>query len=696
MGSKRPPLNEVLSLFESMVATEGVTTAPGATAGNSFVDAGLIGVGANSFFSMLAVLYPGQPRLVDSFDITGFNNVTGEVTLASAYKGVAAAIPAGVPYKIVTFRFVPAEVAAIKAKTDTLPAAPADETTSLAIKDNLLPLVNELSNLWTGPDGYTNPNDVTSDGTFIYVSLSGSNPGKVAKIRITTMRTEAVWTGAAGQNSPNEMCLLNGFLYVPCFVNPGQLVKVDPATMTTVTIFVGAVGQGDFRHVITDGTNLYLTCSTSNPGQVIKLDANLNVLLTWTGVLNTQLNPGRMVYDGTNLYFGAGDATVPTAVVVKVNLATMLTVATYPGIAGATGPGGLSYDGQFLYLAIATANQRVIKIDPATMTFAGEYIPETLSSIRDVAFDGTYLYVSQPLLTNTPFITKLNPKNLQCVGKYMAPLSFTNLAVIRFDGQFFYIGYRTTPAKVQRLSFEDINPSAQADAIPFNTQGLVYYGTVTAVPGANQFTIPALAGMGAGKFMGGGPYYAIVFRDAGGVGAAPQGEYQNITVYDNATGTFTTAAFSAVVAVGDEILISRVFPLISITNTRVASICGPSGILQDQPAVAVNINAIVGAETNVFNLSAADTRYLVRSLRLKSVDPGANTVTVRLYELVNGASTVVGTFDITTVNFATYFSLMDCFGVPHLAGDNLRVTVQASAGGPYAITGELSYAKTNN
>ncbi len=115
----RPPLDELLALFRATVAAEGITTGAGAGAGNSIIDAGLIGVGANSFISMLAVLYPGDPRQVDSKDITAFNNVTGEVTLAGAYKGVAAAIPVGVPYKIVTFRFVPAEVAAIAAALGT-------------------------------------------------------------------------------------------------------------------------------------------------------------------------------------------------------------------------------------------------------------------------------------------------------------------------------------------------------------------------------------------------------------------------------------------------------------------------------------------------------------------------------------------------------------------------------------------------
>jgi len=126
-----------------------------------------------------------------------------------------------------------------------------------------------------------------------------------------------------------------------------------------------------------------------------------------------------------------------------------------------------------------------------------------------------------------------------------------------------------------------------------------------------------------------------------------------------------------------------------------AAFGGATGIFHEQVDTPVNINAIVASETLVLNLIVADTRYIVRSLRLKCVDPGANTVTVRLYELVNDVLTEVDSFDITTVNFATYHSLMDMFGLPHLAGDNARVTVQASAGGPYAVTGQYSHGKTN-
>jgi len=91
---------------------------------------------------------------------------------------------------------------------------------------------------------------------------------------------------------------------------------------------------------------------------------------------------------------------------------------------------------------------------------------------------------------------------------------------------------------------------------PAPSEGLSYYGIVDAVPGANQFTIGSLAGLGAGKFDGAtNPYYAFILRDTGGAGAAPQGEYMAITAYATGTGVFTTGAFTAAVAVGDEILI---------------------------------------------------------------------------------------------------------------------------------------------
>jgi hypothetical protein len=110
--------------------------------------------------------------------------------------------------------------------------------------------------------------------------------------------------------------------------------------------------------------------------------------------------------------------------------------------------------------------------------------------------------------------------------------------------------------------------------------------------------------------------------------------------------------------------------------------------------VPVGITAIVASSTVVFLLDADYTVYEVRKLRLKCEDPGANTVTVRLYEIVNSVITLVDSFDITNANYASYFSLMDMFGIDHLYGHELEVTVRASADGPYDVTGSYGYGLT--
>ena len=423
-------------------------------------------------------------------------------------------------------------------------------------------------------------------------------------------------------------------------------------------------------------------------------------------------------------------------------------------------------------------------------------------------------------------------------------ISTTEIDVANIDAK---IGTNTDPAGTSTLFAWMVKLFEQAG------QGLVYYGKVTQVDDATHFRASGLAGFGDAYFAN--TYRVFVVRDAGGAGAAPQGEMQPNTGYTSTGGIFTHAAFSAGLAVDDEVLLlqervaeiadllaeigdasastlgsiyailgdpaqsflamigyegatslankltaARAALIDEITavrmseldaanipadidtlltrlsavragyldeldfdlqgtlaaiagyiDTEVAAILadvgdaststlgsiyailgnpaqsflamigyegatsladkltaaragyldelstikGATGIFHEQADAAVNITAITASETDVFDLSAATTRYIVRSLRLKCADPGANTVTVRLYELVNDVLTEVDSFAIDSANYATYHSLMDMFGLPHLAGDNLKVTVQASAGGPYAVTGQYSHAKTN-
>ncbi len=156
------------------------------------------------------------------------------------------------------------------------------------------------------------------------------------------------------------------------------------------------------------------------------------------------------------------------------------------------------------------------------------------------------------------------------------------------------------------------------------------------------------------------------------------GQARPVISFAQATDTLTVyPAFLNTPDVGDDFIL--------ISNWR-------TNAWDEQTDVPVNISAIAASETSVFDLSVAATSYKVNSLRLKSADPGAQVMTVKLYELINDVSTVVGTYTITTSSYTTYYSLVDMFGVNQLAGDNLKITVQMDGGAAVAVTGQYHYA----
>jgi len=172
---------------------------------------------------------------------------------------------------------------------------------------------------------------------------------------------------------------------------------------------------------------------------------------------------------------------------------------------------------------------------------------------------------------------------------------------------------------------------AEGSAVTILTpyQGLCFWGKVTEVVSATQFRIAGLAGKGDGFFVN---YDAYVVRDAGGTGAAPQGEQQTVGVYSSATGLFTTAAYTANLAVGDEILLVNV-PVLGGSST----ITTPSGV------TVANWNA---AEADLVSLGANDTNYKVHSLMVGIIFL-VGTITIRMYSQLNGTEVQVYSQDVT-------------------------------------------------
>lgn len=174
-------------------------------------------------------------------------------------------------------------------------------------------------------------------------------------------------------------------------------------------------------------------------------------------------------------------------------------------------------------------------------------------------------------------------------------------------------------------------------------QGLVYYGRVTAIPGANQFTCPNLAGLGAGKFEGAtNPYNAFIFRSAAGFGAAPQGEYQPITGYLNANGTFTHNAFTVAVAVGDEVL---------ILHPSLVGMIAWAGAEAEGTVAGLNLNGGVAtsglAGADVYTIVVAGRAEVMCGLvSMRNCTPAA-IITVRMYTLVDGVDEQIYTQNFT-------------------------------------------------
>ena len=166
------------------------------------------------------------------------------------------------------------------------------------------------------------------------------------------------------------------------------------------------------------------------------------------------------------------------------------------------------------------------------------------------------------------------------------------------------------------------------DIINYN-QGMVYRGTVTAIPGANQFTIPSLAGLGAGRFVGINPYHAYVSRDSAGGGVAPQGDHQPIQVYNNATGMFQTTAFGIAVAVGDEILIMHPSLANQLTNTPV------SGALAANWNSGAGTSGEAGADLVAIGAAANQWEILRLIVGIGALTAGAN-ITVKMFNVLTG------------------------------------------------------------
>lgn len=160
--------------------------------------------------------------------------------------------------------------------------------------------------------------------------------------------------------------------------------------------------------------------------------------------------------------------------------------------------------------------------------------------------------------------------------------------------------------------------------IPLIRYDLAKYARVTAVTSATVFTCDGLVGSGS-ELIG---YSACVLRDAGGAGAAPQGQKQLVTAFVGTSGQITIAAgYTAPIAVGDDLL---------LLHPSVASSFNLAGV--SLPGVHAHADDLLWQQ--VFEFNPLTNRRKVHSIWMDFVNFAAalQTVAYRLSYQIDGVN----------------------------------------------------------
>lgn len=130
----------------------------------------------------------------------------------------------------------------------------------------------------------------------------------------------------------------------------------------------------------------------------------------------------------------------------------------------------------------------------------------------------------------------------------------------------------------------------------------------------------------------------------------------------------------------------------AIRNAVDAITGGGSGLNFQAP---LNITAsVTTTETTLFDKRTAGHVYVLEHLRLKTAaNPNPNTLTINLYEEVNGTEIKVDEFIIDEDNYDHAHSLMDMFGLDNIQGEIISVKGQMDAGS-VTVNGQANFSDT--
>ncbi len=293
---------------------------------------------------------------------------------------------------------------------------------------------------WTGTTGENYALSIVSDNSYTYVGLY---TGEIIKLDNSTFLEVDRWVGGVGEDKVRFLMVFGSYLYAALDVAPGKVIQINPSTMATVAIFTGIVGQNYCHTLTNDGTYIYagFYMDSADPSQVEKIDTTMTGVSTWTGAAGEGYC--RSIVYSDYLYVSCW---IPYIKILKVDITTMLTVATYTGTDSSTEELIILQGKLFAALGIIPA--KVLRLD-LDLNYEDEWVGATGEEDADAfTTDGNNLIVG--LDTTPPIIKILDPESMIELKSYTGSEGMES-AGLSFIEPYIYNALATAPAIVEKI-----------------------------------------------------------------------------------------------------------------------------------------------------------------------------------------------------------------------------------------------------
>ena len=404
----------------------------------------------------------------------------------------------------------------------------------------------------------TGENDIytlVSDGAYLYGTLVDGMTGetKVTKIDLSDLTKVTTITLNTGENYGYSVCLDDTYLYVGCNVSPAIIVRVRLADFTRVDALTLNAGENNCYDIYVASSYLYAGLNIT-PSKIVRIQIS-----DFTRVDELTLTNGgvcALTSEGSFLY--AAHFLNPVKVT-KIEMSSFTETAIITGTATEYRGQALTIRSGYLYVGLQMFPgdlAKIMKIDLDGFTKVGT-ISTGIEHLDDIVSDSNYLYATHN--RNPSQIAKIELRNFTKETEIVLKTGESQANKAILDGSYIYIGLCRSPAKIVRRyvfpknRLQDCEISRIHERTVEQSMPLAFYGKVTTYTDPTHFAISTLSRQGNDFFKN---WYVYVVRDAAGLGAAPQGEdAKKITGYTSTDGSFTHLAFTANLAVDDEVLI---------------------------------------------------------------------------------------------------------------------------------------------